>query len=134
MNGTERHPESYCHRCGGPNVAWHAPSPLWNEVMRGGDINGPWKWDEIICPTCFAVLAREAGIATRFRVDATDVSVPLTLTTPSGRVWDAARDLWVDPTAIEHEPKMGFRITVAPNGAVSSQPLPTMRPHPGHQQ
>lgn len=93
----EPHPESYCHRCGGPNVAWYAPSPLWNEVMRGGDIDGPWQWNEIICPTCFVVLARDAGIATRFRVDATDVRVPLTLVTPSGRVWDSVIELWVDP-------------------------------------
>lgn len=91
------HPESYCHRCGGPNVVWHAPSPLWNEVMRGGDIYGFGKWGEIICPTCFVVLAAEAGIATRFRVDAMDVQVPLQTTTPSGRVWDESVDLWVDP-------------------------------------
>ena len=89
-------PESYCHRCGGPNVIWYAPSPLWNEVMRDGDINGPWKWDEIICPTCFAVLCIDAGVATTFRMAARDVKVLLTSVTPSGRVWDAATDLWLD--------------------------------------
>jgi hypothetical protein len=91
------HPESYCHRCGGPNVSWSAPSPLWNEVVRGGDINGPEQWDGIICPTCFGLLAERAGIATLFWFEATDVKVPLRLTTPSGRVWSPNARLWVEP-------------------------------------
>lgn len=35
------HPEARCRRCGTLNSNdWCAPSPLWNEVMRGGDIGG----------------------------------------------------------------------------------------------
>jgi hypothetical protein len=93
----DAHPESYCHRCGGPNVVWSASSPLWNEVMRGGDINGSWQWDEIICPTCFMALAESAGIASLFYVDAERVNVPLQTVTPSGRVWNENRRLFDDP-------------------------------------
>jgi hypothetical protein len=101
--------ESRCHRCGGPNRSWHAPSPLWNAVMRGGDINGPWKWNEIICPTCFMVLAEGAGIAERWRLDARTVKVELATTTPSGRVWDPERDLWVEPEPLgERVPYQGW--------------------------
>lgn len=88
------HPETVCRRCGGPNVVWHAPSPLWNAVMRGGSIDGPQEFGELICPTCFAVLAEERGIATDWRLDAADVHVELETTTPSGRVWSAGLDLW----------------------------------------
>lgn len=91
------HPEDHCHRCGGPNVTWAAPSPLWNEVMRGGDINADDEFDGIICPTCFALLAKEKGIASRFRFYAVDVNRDLKTTTPSGRVWDEKKWLWVDP-------------------------------------
>lgn len=88
------HPEESCRRCGGPNVSWSAPSPLWNAVMRGGSIDGPWEHDELVCPTCFAVLAEERGVATGWRLDATDVAVQLETVTPSGRVWDANSWLW----------------------------------------
>lgn len=89
--------ESECRRCGGPNITWSAPSPLWNEVMRGGDINGKDEPDGIICPICFAALAEQAGIANLWRLDAKRVHRELTTVTPSGRVWDAELWLWVDP-------------------------------------
>lgn len=60
MNGTHRdravapHPESYCHRCGGVNASWFAPSDVWNEVMGSPD--------GIVCPNCFVLLARMRGI------------------------------------------------------------------------
>ena len=89
------HPENYCHRCGGPNVlSWFAPSPLWNAVMRGGSIGGDEPHDGIVCPVCFAVIARERGVATRWRFSAVDVQVPLETVTPSGRIWDETTDLW----------------------------------------
>jgi hypothetical protein len=94
--GQPTHPESYCHRCNGPNVSWAAPSPLWNQVMRGGDINGPWLYDEIICPTCFAVLAEEAGAAANWRLVADVVDADLQTVTPSGRVWDEHEFRWID--------------------------------------
>lgn len=92
------HPEHICRRCHGPNVqAWAAPSPLWNEVMRGGDINAPDLFEGIICPICFAALAQEAGIAQRWRFHAEKVLVPLKTVTPSGRVWDETTWLWEEP-------------------------------------
>lgn len=90
------HPESYCHRCGGPNRAWSTPSPLWNMVMRGDDINGSEMFDGIVCPTCFMVLAQDAGVAHLWYLTA-EALVPLTLITPSGRVWDDAVGMWIEP-------------------------------------
>lgn len=53
-HGIERgHPEERCTRCGGPNIVWHAPSELWNRAVPE---------DGIICPLCFVVAARAAGI------------------------------------------------------------------------
>lgn len=91
------HPERRCHRCGGPNVSWIAPSPLWNQVMRGGDINGDEGPNGIVCPTCFAVVAQERGVAELWRLTAERVHVPLQTVTPSGRVWDEPTWMWVDP-------------------------------------
>lgn len=93
---TDVHPESYCHRCGGPNIVWVSPSPLWNAVMRGGSINGDDEHDGIVCPTCFARLAEERGIASRWRLSAELVAVDLETVTPSGRTWDAETWLWRD--------------------------------------
>lgn len=86
-----------CHRCGAQNPSWHAPSPLWNAVMRGGSINGESLYEDMVCATCFMTLAEKAGIAALWRVRALQVNVPLELTTPSGRVWDEELFLWVEP-------------------------------------
>lgn len=96
---TAPHPEDTCRRCRGPNVSWHAPSPLWNQVMRGGDINGDDLFGGIVCPTCFAVLAEQAGIASGWTLRADQVHVELQTVTPSGRVWDEAGQLWQEPPA-----------------------------------
>lgn len=93
--------ESCCHRCGRANVSWSAPSPLWNEVMRGGDINGPWKYNEIICPSCFADLAEKCGVAHSWRLSAEVVQVELQTVTPSGRIWDESTWLWRVPAPTE---------------------------------
>lgn len=94
----DRPPESYCHCCGGPNISWSAPSPLWNAVMRGGSINGPTEFDEIICPLCFAALAIERGVAgAHWRFFANDVQAELELVTPTGRVWSSTTWLWETP-------------------------------------
>lgn len=74
-----------------------APSPLWNEVMRGGDINGADRFGGIICPVCFAALAEEVGIARRWMFYAEKVMVPLKNVTPSGRVWNEQTWLWEEP-------------------------------------
>jgi hypothetical protein len=93
------HPEAHCHRCGGPNVIWVAPSPLWNAVMRGGSINGAELFHGIVCPTCFAILAKR--IASGWRLSAQDITVPLETVTPSGRVWDPMTWLWREPTELK---------------------------------
>jgi hypothetical protein len=94
------HPESYCHRCDGPNIAWVAPSPLWNAVMRGGSINGDEEHDGIVCPTCFAQLAEERVGAGPWRLTPRRVKADLVTTTPSGRVWDERAWLWVTPGVV----------------------------------
>lgn len=91
------HPETWCHRCGGPNIVWCAPSPLWNAVMRGNDINGTDEHDGIVCPTCFAQLAEDRVGATGWRLSAGSTELALTTVTPSGRVWDAHAWQWRDP-------------------------------------
>lgn len=92
------HPERTCARCGGPNIVWTAPSPLWNEVMRSGSINGDELHDGVVCPICFAQLAEAAGVAEIWRLNAERVHVPLETITPSGRVWDETTWLWSEPT------------------------------------
>lgn len=87
--------ESYCHRCLRRNIRWSAPSPLWNEVMRGGYVDGPELHDGIVCPLCFADLAEQAGIAELWTLQARRVHVELTNTTPDGRVWSDEEFLWV---------------------------------------
>lgn len=55
------HPEDTCERCGRPNVEnWHAPSPLWNAVMREPE-TGVDRFN-VVCPGCFALLVQEKGI------------------------------------------------------------------------
>jgi hypothetical protein len=103
----DAHPEDYCHRCGGPNVSWAAPSPLWNAVMRGGDINGRDLFNGIVCPLCFAVLAEAAGIASQWRLSAENVNQPLQTITPSGRVWDDNAWLWREPGCSRQSTRSG---------------------------
>lgn len=86
------HPEGTCGRCGGPNVSWHAPSPLWNAVMRETGNEG--RYGGIVCPLCFAALAAEAGIARHVRVDAAPALVALPTHSPDGRAWDPDAEMW----------------------------------------
>lgn len=87
----------YCRRCGGPNVIWSAQSPLWNYVMRGNDINGESRFNDLVCMPCFIKCAIEAGLPDRGWL-LTLVPEPegLVYETPSGRVWDESKFLWVD--------------------------------------
>ena len=84
-------PESYCHRCKGPNVSWAAPSPLWNAVMRRGDSR---LWNEIICPTCFVTLAEQAGIAADWRIYAQTELQAVPPVSRDGRIWNQHTWLW----------------------------------------
>lgn len=98
----DRHPEDYCHCCGGPNPSWYAPSPLWNRVMGYPD----QAYDGIVCPPCFAVLARAVGIDGTWRWSQAKEPEGLSYTHVDGRLWDADRDLWVEPTG-EPQPEAG---------------------------
>lgn len=122
------HPESYCHRCGGPNiVSWFADSPVWNQVMRGGSINGDEPHDGIVCPVCFAAMAYVQGVATRWRLSAEDVRGELETVTPSGRVWNDATHLWMDPPAAPPS-------SAAVDACRAATPVPrtwTLPPEPG---
>lgn len=86
-----------CRRCGHSNAIWAAPSPLWNAVIRGGSLDGEPEYSDLVCAACFMELAEEKGIATRFRVTAEEINVELEKITPTGRVWDEDRWLWVQP-------------------------------------
>lgn len=95
----EARDESRCDRCGGRNPAsWHAPSPLWNEVVR---TDGRERWG-FLCPTCFIeasnerVTAGRAGASWCVRIH-DDIGLPTVF--GDGRVWDADRCMWVDDPA-----------------------------------
>lgn len=98
-----------CNRCGGRNVNWAAPSPLWNLVMRGGSIDGPWKYAEIICIACFFELAADAGVAGRWRVSVDPEPEGMETVTPSGRTWNPVTWMWDESDRICGEE---FRSTV----------------------
>lgn len=89
--------ETPCGRCGGPcGDHWSAPSPLWNYVMRGDDINNEYQ-SELVCPPCFIAAAEERfGRSLHWRLDAVGVDDLLTYVTPSGRVWNSETWLWDD--------------------------------------
>ncbi len=57
------HPESTCDDCGGHNVIWFAPSPIWNMVVR--DKLAPDAPDPMLCPSCFMLRAdKVSGVKT----------------------------------------------------------------------
>lgn len=91
-----------CSRCGGENVVWSAPSPLWNLVMRDNDINAKDRYG-FACIRCFIVCADEAGLVGRWRVWLNPEPEGALYVTPSGRVWDAERWLWVEPRDLRTE-------------------------------
>ncbi len=94
LGATER-----CRRCGGENVNWCAPSPLWNLVMRGDDINGDSLFHDLVCPRSFMVLAEEAGVSGQWRVAVDPEPAGLIETTPSGRTWNPKTWMWDEEVA-----------------------------------
>ena len=106
-------PETTCQRCERSNVwSWHAPSPLWNAVMRDPE-TGTDSWS-IVCPPCFSELAERKNIGGPtidgrrrlvwcFRPH--DLDVADLWSDRDGRTWDDRKCLWVDArAAIEAEP------------------------------
>lgn len=65
--------------------------------MRGGDMRASDLFDGIVCPTCFAILAEESGIAGDWQLSAERVHKPLKMVTPDGRVWNETAWLWEGP-------------------------------------
>ena len=116
--------EATCHRCGGANVVWSAPSPLWNAVMRGGSISGQDECDGIVCPTCFAQLAEAEDLAQRWRFYPESVTPDLETVTPDGRVWDDEAWLWVAPP---REPRTWPKLDPAPEIADLPDVVAVMR-------
>jgi hypothetical protein len=89
------HPEETCERCGGLNVlSWHAPSPLWNAVLRD-PVTREDRWS-IICPRCFAELAEESVVGSSAGWHWAPCGEPLPeWDMGDGRIWDPERCLWV---------------------------------------
>lgn len=100
------HPEDTCERCGGRNLRWHAPSPLWNAVMRD-PATGLDEWS-IVCPRCFAALAEANGIAPPSWHFGPDADVSHLWEDRDGRRWDPTSCLWV-----AGEQRVLFRYTAA---------------------
>lgn len=90
----DSHSEDFCGRCGGANPSWHAASPLWNAVMRTRDRE---PFDGIVCPNCFAELARRAGVTRYICVTTHHPDITLATTFGDGQVWDPIKCMWVDP-------------------------------------
>ncbi len=88
-----------CRRCDRPNAMWSSESPLWNYVMRGNDINGESRYQDLVCMECFIFCAIEAGLpAIGWRLTLIPEPEGFIYETPSGRVWDKDQCLWVEPS------------------------------------
>ena len=90
-----------CRRCGRPNPSWSAPSPLWNRIMRGNDIDGDSLFNDLVCVPCFITIATESGVVGHWTVAVDPLPDDLIYVTPSGRVWDESRGLWDDADLAE---------------------------------
>lgn len=95
LEATAEH--EWCRRCGGANVSWAAPSPLWNLVMRDGSIDGVALFADMVCIGCFADLARQSGVTGRWRLTVTPDPPGLVTVSPTGRVWNPQTWLWDVP-------------------------------------
>lgn len=96
---TPAHPEAACERCGRPNAgSWHAPSPLWNAVLR--DPSGSDAWD-VLCPQCFAELADSVLGPQVWCLRPHDLDVAPLWSDADGRLWDSERCLWVAPSTAQ---------------------------------
>jgi hypothetical protein len=94
--------EPPCQKCGHYEPDVVVPSPLWNYVMRGNDIDGPALYGDLVCARCFIGLAVEAGVEHGWRLTTTAMPEGLVYETPSGRVWDHSAWMWVEPPATDN--------------------------------
>ena len=88
-----------CQRCRKANEAatWFVPSPLWNRVMRGNDINAEARFGDLVCMRCFIRCAVEAEVVGTWRLTVDPLPDDLIYKTPSGRTWDDEAGLWIEP-------------------------------------
>lgn len=70
----QEYPEANCHRCGRPNVVWHAPNDIWNQVEAVREV--------ILCPVCFVQDAEAKGLVHVWRL----APAPATPAVPVGDV------------------------------------------------
>lgn len=87
--------ELLCMVCDRDYPTWFAPNDLWNRVMRRED---GWDRYAFICPSCFGMEARAAGIdgVFKFSVEERDVEVGPPFTDDEAtrlRAWAADMDL-----------------------------------------
>lgn len=69
--------------------------------MRGNDINGDSKFDDLVCISCFIELANDVGLPeTGWRLMLVPEPKRLIYETPSGRIWDEKTFLWKKPKEI----------------------------------
>lgn len=110
--------EATCEKCQRPNVwSWHAPSPLWNAVMRdretGADRYG------IVCPPCFEELAREVIGRAVWCFKPHDMDVRHLWEDSDGREWSEAECRWIlapvqPPRDEDGDPSESFLLAVQP--------------------
>lgn len=94
------HPEETCEMCGGRNMVWFAPSPIWNRVVR--DPAAPLP--EILCPQCFTeAYEKKFGPPTAWKVttetEADMVSGRIAAVNIAAIVWHRAQrdvETWMD--------------------------------------
>lgn len=86
-----------CFRCNAHNPPWAAPSPLWNLVMRGNDINGMPIFNDMVCVPCFITIAESKGVHGHWCLTVTPMPDDVKTVTPSGRVWNEQTWLWDEP-------------------------------------
>lgn len=89
-------PESHCAKCSGRNARWHAPSPLWNAVMRRDQNTGADAWG-IVCPACFQDLAERKGFTGSWHFAPHGVDIAALWVDADERRWDESQCLWVVP-------------------------------------
>ncbi len=120
--------EGRCNHCGGVNPAnWHAPSPLWNAVMRAEGV------EEVgfCCPSCFIEVARERGIdSTAWHLSIDGIDLAALWQDADGRAWNAETCLWEasDQSGVADDPRLAVPAkntiaSVAPAEGAAPVPL-----------